>query len=660
MGAGKTNENSALLNNLVSPTNAAFKTRKMASNLISMVKENRNGGTSMQTESLSKVKNSEKELKEMNSYPSNFNTPSNEKSSTITSFAKNESIYNSPIPSHYNKSNILQSDYLSNSIQEPMKITNTNENNPNTFTQEAISVTTLMNNQNIPIELSNLSVFFPNYDSTKCSSRPIGNISAYGVNTYQGIIRNYNEDRVSIILNIAKPQSFHGTWPKCSFFGIYDGHGGCLCSDFLRDQLHSYVIRDSNFPNDPIAAMIHGFEEAEKDFIKNFALNKNKEVVDRSGSCAIVALIVEDDCYVANVGDSRAVLSLTGGKNMEVLSNDHKPNEEGENKRIIENGGKVYQTQTPAKLLNIPNMITNGNNSNQVLVGPYRVFPGRLSVSRTFGDVEAKIPKYGGIPGVIVATPEIRSFKITNDTDFLVLGCDGIFDQISNKEILDCVWMTMSESTRTKNINTQCALGADMIMKSSLVRRTLDNVTIAIIAFQNFEKVFNETLVNSAKRTETYSPKSSFYLYNVIENKENPILPESNSNHSSEPAIIVYPNKNQNPPVSAKNVKTAGSKKNLNEPTPENKFKLKYLSPTTQKENSSTISKAKLNNWPGATNINYTSNNTNNSTKNTLNKLNKVLSFEVNKKIVLSPKNKIEDVYKTGICFYFINIFRKY
>ena len=106
-------------------------------------------------------------------------------------------------------------------------------------------------------------------------------------------------------------------------------------------------------------------------------------------------------------------------------------------------------------------------------------------------------------------------------------------------------------------------------------------------------------------------------------------------------------------------MKTAGSKKNLNEPTPENKFKLKYLSPTTQKENSSTISKAKLNNWPGATNINYTSNNTNNSTKNTLNKLNKVLSFEVNKKIVLSPKNKIDDVYKTGICFYFINIFRK-
>lgn len=27
-------------------------------------------------------------------------------------------------------------------------------------------------------------------------------------------------------------------WPKCSFFGIYDGHGGSKCPEFLRDYLH--------------------------------------------------------------------------------------------------------------------------------------------------------------------------------------------------------------------------------------------------------------------------------------------------------------------------------------------------------------------------------------------------------------------------------------
>lgn len=56
-------------------------------------------------------------------------------------------------------------------------------------------------------------------------------------------------------------------------------------------------------------------------------------------------------------------------------------------------------------------------------MGPHRVFPGRLSVSRTFGDVEAKEPLLGGLAGVVIAEPEITSFKINKDCDFLVLGC---------------------------------------------------------------------------------------------------------------------------------------------------------------------------------------------------------------------------------------------
>ena len=54
---------------------------------------------------------------------------------------------------------------------------------------------------------------------------------------------------------------------------------------------------------------------------------------------------------------------------------------------------------------------------------PFRVFPGRLSVSRTFGDIEAKKVKYGGNPRVIVADPEIKAFKVTPNYDFILLAC---------------------------------------------------------------------------------------------------------------------------------------------------------------------------------------------------------------------------------------------
>lgn len=87
-------------------------------------------------------------------------------------------------------------------------------------------------------------LMFVSFEAAKYSAKRNGIISAYGANTNQGIIRNYNEDRVAIILNIMKPKSKEGKvdhWPKCSFFGIYDGHGGNQCAEFLRDYLHQFV-----------------------------------------------------------------------------------------------------------------------------------------------------------------------------------------------------------------------------------------------------------------------------------------------------------------------------------------------------------------------------------------------------------------------------------
>lgn len=55
-----------------------------------------------------------------------------------------------------------------------------------------------------------------------------------------------------------------------------------------------------------------------------------------------------------------------------------------------------------------------------------------MSVSRTIGDIEAKDTRYGGKTDVVIATPEIRSFKIVDGYDLILMGCDGVFEKMTN------------------------------------------------------------------------------------------------------------------------------------------------------------------------------------------------------------------------------------
>jgi len=329
----------------------------------------------------------------------------------------------------------------------------------------------------------------PNHEPSKCSVKRNGFVKAYAANTNQGIVRNYNEDRVAIILNIMKPASrVNEEWPKCSFFGVYDGHGGVACADFLRDNLHQYVIKEPSFPWNPKEALFKGFAAAEKSFL-DLAENNPNGGINRSGSCALAVLIVGDMCYVANVGDSRAVMSGDGGTKVYPLSKDHKPNEDNEHKRIIEAGGKIYQSQTP-----VVKQMENGNSTSgqmQLLLGPHRVFPGRLSVCRTFGDIEAKLPKYGGNPNVVIAVPDIKAFRISPDHDFIILATDGIYDKLSSRDVVKGVWESTKELS--SNVHHQCGVAIENIMSESINRRTLDNITVVMISFKNFkQKLFPE------------------------------------------------------------------------------------------------------------------------------------------------------------------------
>ena len=213
---------------------------------------------------------------------------------------------------------------------------------PSTTKNQPVSIMSLFAS-NLPLDIKHLTSSFQYYDSSKYSAKSLGVVKSYSANTHQGIVRDYNEDRVSIILNIIKPSSYTGSfWPKCSFFGIYDGHGGNSCAEFLRDNLHHYVVRDENFPVNPIEALKQGFKSAENDFLTKHAYISG-EIKERSGSCALVVLVVDDIIYIANCGDSRAILSKNKGKEIIQLSRDHKPDDPDETKRIVEAGGKIYQ-----------------------------------------------------------------------------------------------------------------------------------------------------------------------------------------------------------------------------------------------------------------------------------------------------------------------------
>ena len=215
-------------------------------------------------------------------------------------------------------------------------------------------------------KISDMRVSLPNFEPTRGSEKAYGVVRGFGVCTNQGLVRNYNEDRVAIVLNILRPANKTKTdyWPQCSFFAIYDGHGGPKCADYLRNSFHQHVsdnhfdnrriniisicyyqvIKSASFPWNPAEALKEAFEIADKEFIELAEKDAGPSgTYDRSGSCALAVLFVDDTAYIANVGDSRAIISQKLGAARYALSRDHKPSDPQEQARIIQAGGKIYQ-----------------------------------------------------------------------------------------------------------------------------------------------------------------------------------------------------------------------------------------------------------------------------------------------------------------------------
>ena len=364
------------------------------------------------------------------------------------------------------------------------------------------------NNENDnQLSLKNLDVQFPNYPTVKHSEKEINkHVKCFAVNTYKGLMKNSNEDKVSIILTICKPKNYNDYWPKCSFLALFDGKYGKNCCNFLRDELHNYITRNNFFPKDPKNAILTGFKNAEKDFMEK--INENSDY--KNGSCALIAMIIDDMLYIANCGDSHAILSMNNGKNIKELNNIHNLNNLLEKQRIIENGGKIINSKS----------------------GKLRILPGKLSISRGFGFANAKIEKLGGKEGVIIETPEITEMKINdNEFDFLILATGGVFEKMSVDDSIKSIYNVIYNQ-KILGINSIHQLGGmsvDMLLKTAIIKGSLDNVTCILIGFKNFklgnEKKISENVLTVENNTQRQN-KSHKGMNNI---KKKNVSDEENS-----------------------------------------------------------------------------------------------------------------------------------
>lgn len=235
-------------------------------------------------------------------------------------------------------------------------------------------------NKNIA-ELANLH--YPNYPQVQLSLNPIGKISAYAFNSYHGIAKIFNEDTTKIVVDyklnkIVKDMNGKIINPSISYFAIYDGHGGDKCSNFLKEKFDTFLFNSSYFPIYTIKAINEAFVKSEQEF-ESMAMDYQKAVMlDKSGSCALSALIIGEWCFVSYLGDSRGIYSFDSGKQLFQITRDHKPNDPIERIRIEIAGGRIYK-DTRLKI--------NGQKvhvNEQALPGfqfPFRVIPGNLAVS---------------------------------------------------------------------------------------------------------------------------------------------------------------------------------------------------------------------------------------------------------------------------------------
>ena len=289
---------------------------------------------------------------------------------------------------------------------------------------------------------------------------------------------------------------------KTQLFGVFDGHGGKEISKFVSNHFIQELTINKNLLTDMSLALKQTFikmdeimqtpesieeikkyarmskeedEKQSKNEPPNSQMNllsqligpKNPEANDifmRTGCTACVMGIDETKkkLYFANAGDSRVVMCRKGIA--EPQSEDHKPEMDSEKTRIYKADGWISDGRVK----------------------------GNLNLTRGFGDLEYKQNKnLKPEEQMITANPDIKVVDFTEDIDFVIIGCDGIWDCLTNQQACDFVQKRLKENPEIK-ISKIVEEMLDSIIAKDLYNESgvgCDNMTCIVIVFKkNKEK----------------------------------------------------------------------------------------------------------------------------------------------------------------------------
>ncbi|KAK1679584.1 hypothetical protein QYE76_040432 [Lolium multiflorum] len=216
--------------------------------------------------------------------------------------------------------------------------------------------------------------------------------------------------------------------------GVFDGHGphGHLVARRARDSLPLRLMSaarasSKNGLDMPAAAWRKAFVRAYKAMDKDLRSHPSLDSFC-SGSTAVTVLKLGSDLYMANIGDSRAVLgsrdAVAGGMVAVQLTVDLKPDVPSEAERIKKCRGRVFALQDEPE---VPRVWL-----------PFDDAPG-LAMARAFGDFCLK--DYG-----VISVPDFFHWSLTDKDQFVILASDGVWDVLSNQEAVDIVSSSPSRS----------------------------------------------------------------------------------------------------------------------------------------------------------------------------------------------------------------------